>query len=376
MNQSSENIWTNELNPFQKFKVLCHYDRMLKIPSGNFAPPVNVALDILQGTHDHKRCGGLSCNFCMSNLEDKGQEATLPHAAILEIPKFFRDWGVLSVCLAGHHSDPLMYHHSKLCTLLRGFYRNDIEVGFVTNGIGFDELMVEEVARSCKWTGVSVNAGCEETYMLQTGALAGVWGRVLNNIVDLTNYCKSRRIVHPVGFKFLITDDNYGEITQAVILAKKLGCRQVQVRPCELPEERRRKIDVEVVENQLRAAREHEVPGVFEVFGIREKFTSNLSKMTPRRCIATPLGSTWKADGDVVICPDRRWSAHQPNMVLGNFLTDGLEGIRRKWGGPEHRAMIAEANKRIHECIRCTAYQWHNLYEHTVVEDDMDLRLI
>jgi hypothetical protein len=181
---------------------------------------------------------------------------------------------------------------------------------------------------------------------------------------------------HTTGYKFLITDENHLEIIDAIKMAKEIGCRQIQIRPCELPEERSNKIDVKAVEEQITEGLSLEVPGEFEVFGIREKFTKDFKKKQPARCIASPLGSTWLADGNIVICPDRRWSAHQPNMVLGNFITEGLEAIRRKWGGTEHKAMIAEANKNLTSCIRCTAFSWHALYENFIASDPTNKRLI
>ena len=370
------NIWAEEINPFQKFKILCHHDRMKRIRTGNFAAPVNIAIDLCQGTRDGKMCGGLKCNFCMSDLEDKGEMAHIPSPVLLALPQFFRDWGVLSVCLAGHHSDPFAYNHDVFIQFIRALYRNDVEAGINTNGFLLDEMMVPDITRNCKWTGFSVNAGRGDTFARATATTESHFEIIIQNIVKMTRHCIDYKIAHPVCYKFLITDDNYLEIYEAAKLAKEAGCRQIQIRPSELPECRSSKIDVGAVEEQLVKSLELCVPGKFGIYGIREKFTSDFKKKPPPRCIASPLGSTWKADGNVVICPDRRWSAHLPGMTLGNFITEGPEAIRRKWGGAEHRGMIAAANENIDKCIRCTAWQWHFLYETTVETDPMDLRLI
>ena len=63
-------------------------------------------------------------------------------------------------------------------------------------------------------------------------------------------------------------------------------------------------------------------------------------------------------------------------MKLGNFIEEGLESIRRKWGGKEHIKMIQEANKCIGSCIRCTSCHWHELYEEVIEKDSMDVTLI
>jgi MoaA/NifB/PqqE/SkfB family radical SAM enzyme len=312
----------------------------------------------------------------MSDLEDVGVEARVPVEILRVIPEFWRSWGVESICLAGHNSDPLAYNHAHLVNFIRALYRCDIEAGLVTNGVLLTEDLIPDISRNCKWTGFSVNAGTSETYQAITGTKESSFVRVCDNIAALTEHCRKYRVKHAVGFKYLITDENCTEIYQAVELAKRLGCRHMQIRPCELPEHRSSKINTDMVDEQVVRGLELQVRGQFEIFAMKEKFTVGLRKKQPARCIATPLGSTWKADGDIVICPDRRWSAHQPNMTLGNYIREGLEVIRRKWGGPEHVAMIRQANEKIGECIRCTSLMWHELYENTVENDVMDIRLI
>lgn len=369
------NIWSNEFNPFNKFKILCWHERMQKIETGNFSAPVNIAFDIIQGTNEKKLCGGIKCNFCMSNLDDKGKEAKVPREILLKIPKFWREWGVLSVCLAGHNSDPLMTKNDDFVDFIRLLNKNDIEAGINTNGYLLNERLIQDISRNCKWTGFSVNAGTDITHAKITNTEAKVFNKIIENIYQLNEYCNKYKVYHPVCYKYLITDENYTEIYTAIQLAKSIGCRQIQIRPCELPINRSEKIDFKIVEEQIKKGLELETEN-FEIFGIREKFTSDFKKITPYKCIASPLGSTWKADGDIVICPDRRWSAHLPDMKLGNYIIEGLESIRRKWGGKEHLAMIKAANDNIGSCIRCTSYWWHTIYKNIIENDYMDKKLI
>jgi hypothetical protein len=163
------------------------------------------------------------------------------------------------------------------------------------------------------------------------------------------------------------------EILSGVELASKLGVRHFQLRPTELDLSRSSKIDPAIVEYQMKESMKLQ-SDTFEVFGMREKFTTDFTKRVPTRCSASPLGSTWMADGTVVICPDRRWTANQFN--LGNFITEGAEAIKAKWGGEEHLKMIEGINCDLSNCIRCTAFNWHEIYEKCVVEDKLDSTLI
>jgi len=374
--EKSENIWTNQYNPFQRFKVLAWYDRMKSIQKGIYQAPVNIALDICQGTKNHKLCGGFNCNFCMSNLEDVGRVAYIPEKILLEIPRFYFEWGVKSICLAGHNSDPTMYRQSVLIKFLELCKKWNVEVGFVSNGAFYTQKLLEAVAETCNWSGWSINASTAKTHFLLTGMPEKTFDRIISNIQKMAIYKNKRNLDHDIGYKYLITNENYNEILIGVELANKIGVRHFQIRPCELPEWRRKKIDVNIVEQQIKEALKYERPGEFEIFGIREKFNPDFSKKPPKRCIASPLGSTWKADGDIVICPDRRWSAHQPNMVLGNFIKDGFKAIVRKWNGIEHQKMIDAANADINKCIRCTSFSWHEIYEECIEKDSLDITLI
>lgn len=374
---NAENIWGNEYNPFQKFKILAWYDRMLRIRTGNFAPPVNIALDIIQGTRGKKQCGKFNCDFCMSNLDDEGKVDHIPRDLLLTIPQFYNEWGVKSICLAGHNSDPCIYPHKELIDFLRLCKQWNVEVGFVSNGAYYTNDLLEEVARTCKWSGWSINAGSPEDHANITNTKdEKIFLRILENMKKMSEYIEEKRLDHAIGYKFLITDNNYTHILDAIKLAKSNGTRHFQIRPCELSLERSKKIDIESVKEQIKSGLEHEEKGKFEVFGVMEKFTLEFEKKPPKRCIASPLGSTWKADGNVVICPDRRWSAHKEFMSLGNFRTEGLESIIRKWGGAEHKRMIYAANGDIGNCIRCTSYSWHEMYENVIERDLMDITLI
>ena len=366
------NIWTNEFNPFQKWKFLAWYDRMLGVKNSQFQAPVNVALDLNQGTSKEKACGKFNCNFCMSNfVEYEEKPAQVPYDLALKLPKFFVEWGVKSLCIAGHHSDPALYRQDVTALFLLECKKYDVQVGFVTNGAYLTEDLIRVMVDTCKWTGFSINAGTKETHKAITKT--DTWDKIIENIAMMYDYqCRSGS-KHTIGYKYLITDDNYMEIDDGVRLAASIGARHFQLRPTELSLERSRKIDTKLVETQMKKAMFYQRDD-FEVFGLREKFTTEFTKKAPKRCIASPLGSTWMADGTVVICPDRRWTANKFN--LGNFITEGPEAIRAKWGGPEHRKMIEDINLDIKNCIRCTAFSWHEVYENVVEEDKVDVTLI
>jgi len=372
----SNNIISNEYNPFQKWKVLAHYERMLKIQTGNFAPPVFVGLFPIQGISTKKKCGGFNCNYCISDFEETAVEASYPKDVFLSLPKFFHDWGVLSATLSGHNSDPLAYNHDTLIEFLRLWNGHHLDIGIISNGILYTDNLIEDVARNANWSGWSMNSGKSETHAKISCTKEGTFDKVVSNIVKTAEYRDKHKLKHQIGYKFLILDKNFDEIIDAVKLAKSIGINQMQIRPAELPFDRASKIDSKIVEDQMREAMSFAVPGKFDIYGIREKFTTDFTKRVPKRCIASPLGTTWKADGDVALCCDRMWDTHIEGFSLGNFIEEGPEAIRRKWGSADHKKMIDNINNTLDKCIRCTYYNWHVIYENCVNEDKLDVNLI
>lgn len=368
--------WNNQYNPFNSLKVLAWYERMLGIKDGKFAAPVNIALDILSGSQTHKKCGEFNCEFCMSNLEEVPSEAEIPFDILIKLPKFFNEWGVKSLCVAGHHSDPLIYNNNHLCEFLKECWENKVEVGLVTNGAYFNNRTIEAATKYCKFIGFSINAGNRSTHARMTKTKPEIFDRIIDNIKRIAEFKEKNNLECQIGYKFLITDKSYTSILDGVKLAREIGVNHFQIRPAELQPEKIAKINIDLVNKQIDETFKLEIPRKFEVFGVRHKFNPDYSKKLPECCVASPLGSTWMADGSVVICPDRRWSKHKKDMVLGNFIKEGPEAIREKWGGPEHRKMIEAANKDLQNCIRCTSYAWHEIFTEAVLKDKMDITLI
>ena len=372
---NNNNIWTNPYNPFQFWKTLAWYDEMISIKEGKFQAPVNVALDLLSGTDSKKLCGGFKCKMCMSDLADDEKIYKIESELLMKMPKFFSEWGVKSLCIAGHNSDPCAYPHNDLINFLELCKKYKIDIGLVSNGALYTDYLMQIVVRTTNWSGFSVNAGTEEDHEKITGR-KGAFNLVMSNMRRMADLVKANNLPHKIGYKFLILPDNYNHIFEAAEQAKKNGARHMQIRPCQLSEDQVSLIDTKIVEEQIKESLKLEIPGQFEIFGIREKFNPEFKKVQPKRCIASPLGSTWMANGKVVICPDRRWSENNPIMVLGNFVENGLESIKELWGSEKHFKMIEAYNKDLDNCIRCTSLKWHEIFEQCVEEDNLDISLI
>lgn len=374
------NIFSKEYNPFNKYKVLCHYDRMVEIDKWykgitTICPaPVNIALDFIYSTDDKKICGGFKCSMCMSDRDVKKSETKrIPKEKLLALPNFFRGWGVKSLCLAGHNSDPSLYHVPTQIEFLRRCKENNIEIGYVSNGAYLVKELMETLCFTPKWTGFSVNAGNALSHKLITGT--DTYDKVMFNMNYMSEYIKSNKCAHTVGYKFLILPENYDTILEGVKNAIIAGANLFQLRPADMSNEDIKKIDIKIVEEQMQEALV-KYSDKIEFYGIKEKFNTDLTKRLPKRCIASPLGSTWMGNGEIVLCPDTRWKHEKEGFVLGNFIEEDFISIINKWNGEEHRQMINNYNKDIHNCMRCTSVHFHELYENVITKDNLDLNLI
>ena len=136
-------------------------------------------------------------------------------------------------CIAGG-GEPLMNPHTG--EFLDRLVNNEIEVGVVTNGLLIDNF-IDALAQST-WVGVSVDAGSDRTFNAYKGRSKNQFDQVIDNIALLIDYSKKHHTrlgqPHPaygVSYKYLLYEDNIGEIYQAAKLAKEVGCKNIHFRP-------------------------------------------------------------------------------------------------------------------------------------------------
>ena len=214
-----------------------------------------------------------------------------------------------------------------------------------------------------------MDAGNSEAYSKVKGVSGENFHTVIVNIAYLADYSEKYKLPVEIGYKFLILPDSYETIAEGAKIARKIGVKDFQIRPAELPESEIAKIDLDKLEEQLNLAHELETDN-FHVYSVRHKF-DGLKKKKQEHCWATPLTSTWTATGDVVLCVDLR---DEDYNTLWNYIQDGLQGLKEIWGHHIHREMIKNIN--LDNCKRCTCGGYNEIIQKAFVEDNMDLRLI
>jgi sulfatase maturation enzyme AslB (radical SAM superfamily) len=380
-------------NPFNSYKLIAHVGTWKHIKRGRKIPaPILITVD------PTNQCN-LDCHWCNARFIRNQRKRSLSGKTLRTISDFLPKWqnvsgigpGVQAVCIAGG-GEPLMNSHTG--EFIDRLIHHEIEVGVVTNGLLIDNV-IDALAQST-WVGVSVDAGTEKTFQDYKGQRKGQFNRLINNIALLIDYAKRHHTrlgqPHPaygVSFKYLLYEDNIGEIYQAAKLAKDIGCKNIHFRPAgtawdNLGTEREIRFDqdqIDLFNEQIELAMALD-DETFGVYGVTHKFNDQFQQSN---CFETchaifmtavfepPAGSDEAINDAFVLglCCDRRGDA---KLELGTNLTD-VNQIPKLWGSRAHWS-IFDTIKVHKECPRCT-YQPHNeIYENVILEDSMTYKFI
>ncbi len=380
-------------NPFNSYKLIAHVETWKHIKRGRRIPaPILV-------TVDPTNLCNLDCHWCNARFIRNQRQRSLSTKALNEISAFLPKWkeysgigsGVQAVCIAGG-GEPLMNPHTG--EFIDRLTRQKIEVGVVTNGLLIDHF-IDALAQST-WVGVSVDAGSDKTFHAYKGRRQGQFERVVDNIALLIDYAKKHHTrlgqPHPaygVSYKYLLYEDNIGEIYQAAKLAKEIGCKNIHFRPAgtawdNIGTEREIGFNPEQIDlfNEQIALAMTLDDESFGVYGVTHKFNDqfmrsncfdNCHAIFMTAVFGPPIGKEDNVEDAFVLglCCDRRGDA---KLELGTDLTD-VELIPKLWGSRAHWA-IFDGIKVHKECPRCT-YQPHNeIYENVILNDSMTYKFI
>lgn len=365
MNKSSIGEWSNPWNPFNSAKALMWREQLEGCANLNFLSPITIDID------PSNRCN-YNCPWCNSYEYRKKAPMDISKEHLKRLVDFFVEWGVCSVVAQGG-GEPLM--NSTTPEFLQWINNSGLEAGLITNGALITDKNAEIIAKSCCWVGVSVDAGCEETYRKTKGIkLTGQFNLILANIVKLCNQVKKLQSSCRVCYKYLLHPMNAKEILKAANIAKGLGVHDFQVRPVGwinlvrnankpalyYSEELLKEINNQMV---LATALEDDK---FRVYGIRHKFTNNFQrKINFTRCRATPLISTFGADGNCHLCLDLR---EREDLTLCSHYPDPYE-VMKYWNSDRHKKLLQ--NIDVDKCPRCAIGPYNEIVEQVTIKDSM-----
>ena len=356
--------WKNPYNPFNSMKVLLWPQHLEGIAKQDFLPPVQVDIDPCN------RCN-FDCVWCNAALNIKKSNQIMSEEHLLKLADFYAEWGVKSTCISGG-GEPLMNKGVK--NFLIRLKKNGIGAGIITNGCFLDEELSETISETCRWIGISMDAGTNETYMKIKGIKNDtMFKKVIKNIENLTSVIEKKQTECDVAYKYLLHPYNSKEIFIAAQLAKSIGVKDFHLRPVGwdniVKTLKKDPIDftpyIDSINKQIEESMKLENEN-FRFFGIRHKFMPNFQrKINFSRCWAAPLVLTFGADGNCHLCFDLRG---REDLILCRHDPDPKE-VLKHWNTPRHKEILR--NIKVEKCPRCTFGPYHEIVEKVFIKDGM-----
>ncbi len=263
--------------------------------------------------------------------------------------------------------------HPYSIGFLKECKKQDIHLGFVTNGLGLNNKdWWDTVAKTCKFVGFSIDAGNAKDYANTKGVPEDFFDSVIHNLESIAEAKKRLKTECQIGYKYVLDEMNYNNIYNAAFIASQIGVNHFQFRPALNPDYKFFEDKLDFIWNQIRSAQDDLEREDFRIFGVQHKFNKNLSKKHKfEKCRATMLTTTWCADGSVTLCTDTRgnpWSKlidHYPNP----------DKVINYWGSKEHFNKVDKINFKSN-CDRCTLSAYNEFFEQIFIKDNMDRNLI
>ncbi len=326
-------------------------------------PPIEVSLDASPNGACSARCKW--CNF--DKYLEQGK--TIPNEFLLEVINFTSDWGAKSFCVGGGGDSTLRSNLSEILYLIKDKKKQS---AVVSNGILFNDKLIDSMASCCRWIGVSVDCSNKETYKKYKGVDA--FDRVINNIKKICKKVKELNTNCDVSFKFLVSNYNYNEVYEACKIAKDLGVKDFHVRGADLNhqglgEKRNSSYQFPIKEILESYEKCHELETEdFRVFSPTHKFDNNFKPYKNfKQCYTMPLLLQCCPDGNIYSCVDQRM---QKDYLLGSYYPN-LENIFKFWGGEKHYNLVFGNTPKICS-TKCTFTSYNETCEKIFVEEEKD----
>lgn len=361
--------WKSPYNEFNSIKILGFRENLESIVRGKFLPPINIDTDITN------KCN-FNCIWCNAKGFRCKNQASLPEEHLLKLADFYKEWGVKATCVAGG-GEPMM--SPSFADFLYRLHKNGVKSGVITNGSFLDEKNARAVAECSSWCGISIDAGSNEVFMKVKGLKdEKMFDKVISNIKNLVKTKKQLKSRLEITYKYLLHSFNAKDIFKAAKLAKSLGMNTFHLRPVcwdnLYNQEHEEPINfsdyIEIIESEIQKASALEDEN-FRFYSVRHKFGEKFErKINFKKCMATPLLSTFGADGNVHLCFDVRG---KKEWILCSHYPNPRE-ILKVWGGARHKKIINSIN--VKKCPRCTFGPYNEIIENVIIKDKMFMDFI
>jgi MoaA/NifB/PqqE/SkfB family radical SAM enzyme len=291
-------------------KILFHLDRLQDFLDGKIIYPISVELDLADFCN-------LKCWWCRFAYAHKPIIMSLSLAK--KILKELAEVGVKSIVFSGG-GEPLL--NPNFDKIVEYGYSLGLDQGIYTNGVNIHKY-VEVLNQKMKFIYVSVDAATKETYQKIKGV--DCFNEVLENISLLCEHKDKAKI----GLGFLVSPDNFHEITMFINLLNEFNVDYIQFRPAVT--DNIDKIWLRTITRFLLRLKSDKIIVANYKFNdlLQENAGRNYSK-----CLGHNFLGGISADGTVWLCLNHRY---YEGFDIGNLREQSFKEI---WNGEKRKQAI------------------------------------
>jgi len=222
-------------SPYSPLKVFHHRDKIDVLKSGGQPLPTHV--EVIPSDLCNHNCGfcsyraeGYSSNQLFGVIRDDGTKNNNPNRMISygkmrEIIEDCAIMGVKSIQVTGGGEPTVHPQHGQI---FKDILSQGMELALVTNGGKLSDDVIETLTRA-NWVRISIDAGLASTYAsvreISESAFARTWANVRKLVeANKRNHSKCR-----IGIGFVVTKENWKEVTLATKLARDAGVNNIRI---------------------------------------------------------------------------------------------------------------------------------------------------
>lgn len=170
------------------------------------------------------------CSFCAYRLKGYApnqlfdEKRMMSGEKALEIIQDCAEIGVQAIQFTGGGEPTL---HPQFPKLFEKVIELGINAALVTNGVRLGTMLTAAV--QAEWVRISLDAATEETYCKIRKVRGDHWGKAQESIYLLRGLRDLVNINCQIGVGFVVTPDNWKEISDAAKLAKELGADNFRI---------------------------------------------------------------------------------------------------------------------------------------------------
>jgi radical SAM protein with 4Fe4S-binding SPASM domain len=341
-----------EINPFNKLKIISHYDKIQQLLNGKIPAPVRVVLEPTNLCNHN-------CIFCFySNFRDTNK-VYLSSEKLFELAKDFKKLGVKSVSLVGG-GEPMI--HPAIYDLIRWFHENKILISITTNGSSCKDSEIDTIVRASTYIRVSLNAASVQTHNIINAPKSSQFERIINNIEKLRKHRDKIGANMLIGIKNAIFDKNFHEIEEMVDLGERLKVDYIMFAAVVGESPSSRQI-VDDAREKIEALNKKTKLLLFHSFYKKPQKTP--------KCISNPLIGTISANGDMYLCG---FMDHSDGRYrIGNINENRFIDL---WGSKKHYEVYNSQDPEYCAKYTCKMKEYDNIIRDVFIKDKMHIHSI